>query len=1154
MQSTTNPSSSWLDRPVHNSIRISWETFLLSLIFLLAVVTRFYLLDARVMSHDETIHVYHNSWALYTGQGYRHDPLSHGPFQFHLIALSYFLFGANDLTARIPAVLFSLASVAFVWFYRRYLGKAGMFIAMAMMLISPILLFYGRYVREDIYAAFSGVVMVWGILRYMETGLDKYTFWVTMPLVLHFTDKETAFIYAAQALLFLGLYFIYQVGKREWADSSRRTPFMVALLAGLGSLSAAGLFLLSQRRAAAPSATQTVAPAIPGQAVESLPVHGLSPLAFSLMILGVVALLVALFFLIRGYSWKRLRQERSFGLLVLIGTLVMPMLSAFPVYLVGWNVPTNATEVTGLAITDIWHIAIFLVPLTIAAIAIGLLWNPRLWLLNAAAFYAFFTIFYTTLFTNGAGFFTGLVGSLGYWLKQQGVQRGSQPLYYYILVEIPVYEYLPALASLLGFGLLVVGKRPLLRFTQSFRENQTALAAREFIESSPSTEPAREDLIRVGERLPNKGELEPAPTLALLSFWVVASIFAYSVAGEKMPWLTVHMAWPMILFGGWALGYLVDTTDWSYFRRLRGWLVLLVLIIFILSFTAALGSLLGSNPPFKGMGLDQLEATSTFMTSFLVALASGLVLWRLIIHWPFVQFARLILVTIFAILGGLTARTAFQASYINYDNANELLVYAHSAGGVKEVMKQVEEISRRTTDGTALSIAYDGEYPFWWYLRNYPNARYFGTTPSRSLRDVPVIIVGDTNFGKIEPIVGQAYDRFDYIRLWWPNQDYFNLTWKRVIGALLNPQMRAALFDIWLNRDYTKYGEVTGKDMSLENWNPAARMRLYIRKDITSKLWNYGSTPVAAEIQADPYEGKQVQLFADKVWGGLGSQPGQFQRPRDLAFAPDGSLYVADTDNHRIQHLTRDGDPLETWGSFADVTQGQAPGGTFYQPWGIAVGTDGSVYVADTWNHRVQKFTSTGEFVKMWGYFGTAEQPDAFWGPRDIAVDSKGRVYVTDTGNKRVVVFDADGNFLTQFGSAGLELGQFDEPVGLAIDNQGKVYVADTWNQRIQVFSEVDGTFVAERMWDVAAWYGQSLDNKPYLAVDAQGDVFAADPEGYRVLQFNNRGDIIRYWGDYGVETNMFGLVGSVAVDPQGGIWVSDTGNSRMMHFSLPSP
>jgi DNA-binding beta-propeller fold protein YncE len=608
----------------------------------------------------------------------------------------------------------------------------------------------------------------------------------------------------------------------------------------------------------------------------------------------------------------------------------------------------------------------------------------------------------------------------------------------------------------------------------------------------------------------------------------------------------------MILLGGWALGYLVDTIDWSFFKRQRGLLMLLVLIIFIFSFAAALGSLLGTNPPFGGMQLGQLEATSTFVTSFLIALASGFILWKLVFPWSFSQFFRVVVLTIFAFGAVLTAHTAIQANYINYDDANELLVYAHSAGGVKDVMKQVEEISRRTTGGLALQVAFDGEYPFWWYLRNYPNSRYFGSTPSRSLRDVPVIIVGDGNFGKIEPVVGNAFDKFEYIRLWWPNQDYFNLTWERVWNAITNPQMRAALFQIWLNRDYTEYGKVTGKDMSLENWNPSTRMRLYIRKDILSKLWNYGSAPAAQEIQMDPYEGKLEMLSADQILGGPGTSPGQFQRPRDLALAADGTIYVADTDNHRIQHLSWDGTSLQTWGSFGDVSQGQADGGIFNQPWGIAVGRDGSVYVADTWNHRVQKFTADGKFISMWGYFGTGEAPQAFWGPRDIAVDSQGRLFVSDTGNKRIVVFDPDGNFITQFGSAGLGQGQFDEPVGLAVDSADRIYVVDTWNQRIQVFSEVDGAFIADRMWDVAAWYGQSLDNKPFIAVDADGDVFITDPEGYRVIQFDNEGSIIRYWGDYGTAADSFGLTGSVAVDSEGGVWVSDTGNSRLMHFIVP--
>ncbi len=811
--------------------------------------------------------------------------------------------------------------------------------------------------------------------------------------------------------------------------------------------------------------------------------------------------------------------------------------------------------------------------------------------MNAAVFYAFFTVFYTTLFTNGAGFFTGLVGSLGYWLKQQEVNRGNQPWYYYMLVQIPVYEYLPAIASALGVALFAFAKRPVTRFTESCQaylaqQKQLELAAQGVDapanlapemantsitamadsaggldltgstpdEASVSSASLAAETVKLDVTEQPAVVLEPAPVLPLLIFWVISSIAAYSIAGEKMPWLTVHIAWPMVLLGGWALGYVADTTDWSAFKRWRGWLVVLVMAVFLLSLGAMLGSLLGTNRPFQGQSLDQLQATSTFVTSFLVALGSGFGLWKLAKPWSPGQLVKLFFWAVFAGMALLTFRTAYSANFINYDNANELLVYAHSAGGVKEVMRQVEEISQRTTGGQQAIVGFDGEYPFWWYLRHFPNARYFGSSPTRSLREAPVIIVGDTNFDKIEPVVGQAYEYQEYIRLWWPNQDYFNLTWERIRTAFTDPLMREALFDVWLNRDYTRYGQVTGKDMSLENWSPSTRMRLYVRKDVARLIWEYGSATMSEEVAADPYEGKGVVLAADQVIGSAGAQPGQFNRPRDLEVASDGSLYVVDTDNNRIQHIGRDGQVIKTWGSYGDLTTGQAPGGTFNQPWGIAIGPDNSVYVTDTWNHRVQKFTLNGEFVTMWGYFGQAEKPDAFWGPRDVATDLLGRVYVSDTGNKRVVVFDSNGKYLTQFGTAGLEAGQFDEPVGLAVDSDGFVYVADTWNQRIQVFQEASGAFGPVAEWDVVGWYGQSLDNKPFIAADANGNIFAVDPEGYRVLQFTSQGEFIRYWGDFGNGLDTFGLVGSVAADPAGGVWVSDTGNSRLMHFTLPVP
>ncbi len=166
----------WLERPIHPALPVlTNEVALFAGIILLAIVTRFYNLEPRVISHDESLHTYF-SWLLYRGQGYQHTPMMHGPWQFHWIALSYFLFGVSDFTARIPAAMFSIATIWMVWYWRRYLGKTGALIAGLLMVISPFMLFYGRYVREDVYTGLSGLLMLYSILRYLESGSSTYLF------------------------------------------------------------------------------------------------------------------------------------------------------------------------------------------------------------------------------------------------------------------------------------------------------------------------------------------------------------------------------------------------------------------------------------------------------------------------------------------------------------------------------------------------------------------------------------------------------------------------------------------------------------------------------------------------------------------------------------------------------------------------------------------------------------------------------------------------------------------------------------------------------------------------------------------------------------------------------------------------------------------
>jgi sugar lactone lactonase YvrE len=1074
-----------------------------------------------------------------------------------------------------------------------------------------------------VYTGFSGLLMLYAILRYMETGSSKYLYLLSGALVIHFADKETSFIYALQAFLFLAIYFVAKITREPWKDNEtlfRR--FIVALAAGALLLGVGAALTYVNKTSATLSATETAVPANPAATASPLAqTSGGISFSTTLLALGALILLgVGITYFLQAYIWNRISKERSFDLMILIGTFVFPMATAFPLQ---WlqsrlhvTIPTDSASVNALDSRALMIIAAFVIVFFLISILVGMLWN-RDWWKYAALFWGVYTILFTTVFTNAAGFFTGVVGSLGYWLVQQGVQRGSQPVYYYILVQIPMYEYLPALGTILA---IILGLRKLLSRKPVPAESESQSSDEQSVTAAETESPSTFGLF-----------------FGLMTWWSITSIIALSLAGERMPWLTYHMAWPMIILTGWAVGQVVESLAAQFSEEKPGRVALsiLVLAVFVLAAFNTLRAMYGATPPFQGTDLAELQATASFLLPLVCTILSGVLLAYLmkndlnsltivalfllalvtlsstiingaslmmyassagidvgtinagwlklgaalialigsIVGIVYVSrlphkspFVNMFMLTVFGLLVVQTIRTSFRASYILYDDAMEYLVYAHGATGIKDVMAQVTDISERTSGGLNAVVAYDASapdtgvsWPFVWYLRDFTALRSFDQ-PTRSLRDAIAVIVDQKNFDKIEAALGNNFYQFDYIRMWWPNQDYFNLDRARVLNAITNPQIREGIFDIWFNRDYTLYAQATGdSSMTLTTWQPADQMRLYIRKDIAAKIWNYGVGPAEAQAAADPYQGGTIKLAADQILGSDRFSPQGLNAPRAIATGINGDLYVADSRNHRILHIGSDGNLIKAWGTFADQQAGNVPIGTFNEPWGVAVGPDGSVYVSDTWNHRIQKFDANGQPIKMWGQYGQPspdipESKTFFWGPRGIAVDSKGHVYVADTGNKRIVIFDSDGNYITEFGTAGLDPGQFDEPVGVAVGNDGTVYVTDTWNQRVQSFSPSgDGTtFVPLAQWDVNGWFGQSLDNKPFIAVSPDNHVFVTDPEGYRVIEFTNDGKFVRTWGDFGAGADEIGLAAGVAVDSAGNIWVTDAGNNRILKYVLP--
>lgn len=271
------------------------------------------------------------------------------------------------------------------------------------------------------------------------------------------------------------------------------------------------------------------------------------------------------------------------------------------------------------------------------------------------------------------------------------------------------------------------------------------------------------------------------------------------------------------------------------------------------------------------------------------------------------------------------------------------------------------------------------------------------------------------------------------------------------------------------------------------------------------------------------------------AWGAPGTGPGEFDRPSGIVRDPSGDLYVTDTNNHRVQRFSANGEYRGAWA-------GGGASATSFSPRGIALDGHGRVFVVDGQAGDIQVFTTSGAFLAEWGGAAGLRDP---WG---IAVDGlRGFVFVADTGNDRIVEFTTDGAFIRAWGAAGSGPGEFSHPRGIAIDAHPYVFVSDSGNGRFQVFT-IAGTYLFS--WGTPGSGVGQFDQPTGFALNQFGDiVIVADAFNDRIQELSQSGRYGNAWGGPGSGPGQFNRPTDLAADWQGGVYVVDSMNDRVQKF-----
>ena len=699
-----------------------WELWLYVALVTIALLMRLWVLGDRAVHHDESLHGFF-AWQLFRGDGYLHNPLTHGMFQFHVLAGTFFLFGDSDFTLRLPMAVFGTALVLVPLLLRPRIGQVGALAAALMLAFSPSLLYFSRFARNDIFMVVFALALVGVMFRYIDERRYKWLYAAAALIALGFTTKETQFI----VVVTLGFYLLWRTGGEFWD------------------------WLMGRRS-----------------------LKEMSPEA------GFLILLVGLSIPMFGASLALIQGSLPF-------TLAAPD-----------NTPGIVTGAPSLG----WGYAVATIT-TVALIAVGwatgLLWKPRVWMISWAIFAAIFVVLFTNFFTNIGGIGTGTWQSLGYWIGQQDVRRGSQPWYYYFMISF-TYEFLPVLFALGTAAFYAVKSSNLVRswlLVSAIAFSLVGLLA--VRNGEESSDPGMMALNAVGilSLVIFTLTVKTNETRRFLLYWSVATFAAYTLAGEKMPWLLTNIALPFILVAATAINDIAMHVNWRVAIN-RGVLLLLAGVPLALLLVWRLAFI-------------ELDAS---WGSFAVLFALLAVLGTLIVgqQWMGTRIGHRAAwgsasLVVGIILFAITFRAGWIATYVNSDVPNEMLIYTQTSPDLRDLADEIIRVGELTGEREKLKVSIDESdgfaWPWQWYLRNVTGDTYptLDKDDAEPETDVAVAVINAKNNNGVTLDYRAGYtDGRRFVHRWWFPEDYRDLTPGQFFGTFIDRSRWGTSIDFFLYR------------------------------------------------------------------------------------------------------------------------------------------------------------------------------------------------------------------------------------------------------------------------------------------------------------------------------------------------------------------